>query len=45
MRASASIDKVVDADLMLAKAQESFCNWNVLNVELINTFVDSTEQL
>lgn len=45
MRASASIDKIVDADLMLAKAQESFCNWNVLNVELINTFVDSTEQL
>ena len=45
MRASASIDKIVDADLMLAKAQESFCHWNVLNVELINTFVDSTEQL
>ena len=45
MRTSASIDKVVNADLILAKAQESFCNWNVLNVELINSFVDSTETI
>jgi len=43
MRATASIDKVVDDQLILAKAEESFVNWNVLNVELINSFVDSTE--
>lgn len=44
LRFSADLDQKLDHEFLMAHADKVFKWWDILDVELVNSFVDSTEQ-
>ena len=44
LRFSADLDQELDHDFLMAHADMVFKFWDILDVELVNSFVDSTDQ-
>ena len=44
LRFSADLDQELDHDFLMAHADMVFKFWDILDVELVHSFIDSTEQ-